>query len=98
MMVPLPSDKREFNNAILKLLCQPFEGMILHSLGFLEVGRSKPLVNIFHLVPGRALVCFNLLLHWMMATTLFLTLLNQSCSPALKAATWTATLIVRLEA
>ena len=83
-------DERKFNDAILKLLCKPFEGMILHAVCFPEVGWSKLSIDIFHLVSGVS-VCTNPLnstiatrrswRHW----TTF---------AAAKAAAWTAILLV----
>ena len=77
-MVPLFPDKRKFNNAVSKLSCKPLEGMILHSVCFLEVGWSKLLVDIFHLVSGTS-VCSNSSSNWTTLTTLFVTPLNHSC-------------------
>ena len=51
MISPL-LDKRKSNDPISKFFCKPSEGMILHPVCFLEVGGSKLLVDIFHLVSG----------------------------------------------
>ena len=70
--------ERKFNNAISELMSKPFEGMIFHSIGSPEVGWSKPLVDISHLVSG-ALVCTDSSNLTIATTTLFLAQLDHSC-------------------
>jgi hypothetical protein len=71
-------DEQKINDAILTLLCKPFEGMILHTVCFPEVGWSKLLIDIFHLVSG-ASVCTNSSNSTIATTMLFLALLNHFC-------------------
>ena len=77
-MDPSLLEEQTFNDGISKLLCKPFEGMILHTVCFPEVGWFKLSIDIFHLVSG-ASVCTNSSNSTIATTTLFLAPQNHFC-------------------